>query len=321
MSSFDVTLLEGLNSISIPLILDSSSKDIATVFSGIQITKVIRIEDGVYQYYIPGRASTLNDFTTLDHLHGYIVELGGNTVTLEITISQPGDYTTANLDEGDTFYTDEAYIITTIPDSFENLKWIKTENADVADATLDHLQFTINKDSTIYVAFDENATSLPDWLDDFTSTGKQIVTDAGEFDVYEKYYEKGAVQLGGASAVGAAGVTFNYFVLLKGSPNVQTVTFTGSEPSGILDIPINGTKNDGVNLIGFPKKSNDTIANVLDARNLQYSHLFRLKAGIWESYVKDRASVLNWSSSTLERGRGYMLVSNKDQILEIEYDS
>jgi hypothetical protein len=69
--------------------------------------------------------------------------------------------------------------------------------------------------------------------------------------------------------------------------------------------------------------SDMSIANVLDARGLQYNNVWRLNRGLWESYVPTRDAILNWSPADFERGQGYLIVSSidEDQTLEIEYEN
>jgi hypothetical protein len=131
-------------------------------------------------------------------------------------------YRLAILDTGVTFYTDRAFKITSVPDSFKHMQMIKTANGDKRNTSDSYLSFTLSQQSTVYVAFDPRARVLPYWL-----TGWQKLTDSiglnapalKSFSLYSKVYPAGTVILGGASAFGAINVLNQYFVIAKAVPN------------------------------------------------------------------------------------------------------
>ncbi|MBT8439452.1 MAG: DUF1080 domain-containing protein, partial [Gammaproteobacteria bacterium] len=140
----------------------------------------------------------------------------------EVTIITPPAYTLANLDVGDEYYLDRAYTLTSIPPELATgaEDWIKTANDDKRNTNSSNfLQFTISEDSTVYVAFDSRATSLPNWLStNFTLTSLTIgVTDDGMgfYNVYQNDFSAGTISLGGNLAAPASRVGSNYIVIVK----------------------------------------------------------------------------------------------------------
>ena len=111
-------------------------------------------------------------------------------------------YKTNHIDIGDVYYIDRDYKISTIPDSLKGFLWIQTANDDKLDSSEDFLRFSLNWDSRIYVAYDENIPSLPRWLSEgegWEMIDEQIVDSRGaRFDVFHKEYtDSGEVVLGG----------------------------------------------------------------------------------------------------------------------------
>jgi hypothetical protein len=139
----------------------------------------------------------------------------------DVTIITPPSYTVADLDVGDEYYLDRIYTLTSIPPELDagTEDWIKTANSDKSNTTSSNfLQFTISQGSTVYVAYDSRATSLPTWLStNFTLTSLTIgVSDEmGLFNVYKKDFPAGTISLGGNLAAPAAGAGSNYIVIVK----------------------------------------------------------------------------------------------------------
>ena len=164
---------------------------------------------------------------------------GGN-----VNIITPADYTVAQLNVGDEYYLDRTYTVASIPPELATgaEEWIKTQNSDKSNTTSsDFLQFTISQDSTVYVAYDSRATSLPNWLSsNFTMTSLTIgVTDSdmGHFDVYQQTFTAGTVSLGGNLAVPASGAGSNYIVIVQPTSPVPPVTnFSGTPTSGVAPL-------------------------------------------------------------------------------------
>ena len=93
-----------------------------------------------------------------------------------------------------------------------------TKDDDNNNTSDSFLQFTIPQSSTVYVAYDSRASSIPTWLSGFTKTALAIsVSDTAldHFDVYSKSFSPGSVVLGGNMASGASGASTNYIVIVK----------------------------------------------------------------------------------------------------------
>jgi len=84
-----------------------------------------------------------------------------------VTIITPSDYEVlANPQVGDEYYLDRTYVLNQLPigltDGDEEL--IKTKNDDKTNTSESFVQFTIQQSSRVYVAYNSDAVSPPDWL-------------------------------------------------------------------------------------------------------------------------------------------------------------
>jgi hypothetical protein len=128
----------------------------------------------------------------------------------------PLDYKQNLLEVGDEYYIDRSHTLTNIPQEIENGIWIMTADDDRNNATRDFLTFEIDRSVRVYVAYDSNASVLPDWLLAFTNTGLQVGTSNGLLDLYSKDYPDGLIELDGNKAGGGTG-SKNYLVIVKES--------------------------------------------------------------------------------------------------------
>lgn len=256
-----------------------------------------------------------------------------------ISVNAPMFYQIAEFDEGVLSYLDRLYMITDLPEEVEGIDWIRTKYEDYTNTSGSYLDFNINSEGTVYVAYPEETCPIPAWLNSFMLMNEVLVTNAMTYRLYKKTFPAGNIVLGGASArtpededdlVGLgpfATPNANYLVGIKKIGLASTtVTVEGFEPYDMItDIPIAGKLKGGLSLIGFPKGMGGTrsIAENLEARNLQYEQIMRLRKGVWEAYIPSRSEILNWTPADLDRGLGYMIKSaiDKDQILEIKYDT
>ncbi len=104
-------------------------------------------------------------------------------------------------------YIDRDFIYTTIPERFQNLKYLRTANNDKMGAAEGFLSFDVNQAVTVYVAYDERYPQQPEWLQDWMKTEEILKTTdvdsnpAGvNLALYSKEYEAGTVTLGGNEA-------------------------------------------------------------------------------------------------------------------------
>jgi hypothetical protein len=172
---------------------------------------------------------TINRFSLFsDHLHpnalGFVVmailwenAVTGSTIQPFILDNiVPAGYQQNLLEVGDAYYIDRTYTLTSIPAFLRDGIWIMTANADKSNSSNSYLSFTVDRNVTIYVAYDSRATSLPNWMGGFTDTGETLgVTDSGSsLHLYRKNYPEGVVTLGGNRAAGASGASSNYLVII-----------------------------------------------------------------------------------------------------------
>lgn len=94
--------------------------------------------------------------------------------------------------------------------------YILTSSDDRYETTSDFLDFDVNQDATVYVAYDDRITSKPTWLtSSFTDTGENLVRDGTvTFSIYSCAYSAGHVTLGGNS-IPSGGTGGMYVVIVK----------------------------------------------------------------------------------------------------------
>ena len=110
---------------------------------------------------------------------------------------------------------DRSYTFTAIPASLVGTTYIQTANNDKKGSQEEFLSFSVNQDVTVYVAYDERVTSLPDWLASWANTGETLDTTDVSLHLYAKDFQAGTVILGGNLAAGAAGAKSNYSVVVR----------------------------------------------------------------------------------------------------------
>jgi hypothetical protein len=139
---------------------------------------------------------------------------GLEVTMLNVASGQPYEVVKDGLTSGAPVYLDCRYTFTTIPADLSNSTYIKTANKDKKQAQVDFLTFSVNQAVTVYVAYDERAKSLPDWLSDWDHIGARIdTTDVGH-NLFSKDFAAGSITLGGNRAAGAAGARSNYSVIV-----------------------------------------------------------------------------------------------------------
>ncbi len=120
---------------------------------------------------------------------------------------------TFGLAPGRKVYVDRDYEYEAVPSELKGATHIQTANDDKGVETEEHLQFSVNKPVTVYVALDERAERPPAWLEQrgFTSTDMALDTTDVSFELYKKQYNAGTVKLGGNAGAGSS----NYQVVLR----------------------------------------------------------------------------------------------------------
>ncbi|MBI3812651.1 MAG: S8 family serine peptidase [Nitrospirae bacterium] len=146
--------------------------------------------------------------------------------TAPITDLAPAGYQLARVASTQKFYLDRSYTVVTIPAGFDGLWWVRTRNDDKANANDSYIQLGLGQPAAVYVAFDPNATQVPDWLgpaQQWTDTGRNIGVSvnggSGSLKLYSRPFNAGSVTLGGPLASGYAGPAYpdntNYVVLVR----------------------------------------------------------------------------------------------------------
>jgi hypothetical protein len=128
------------------------------------------------------------------------------------------------LSEGIYYYSDRTYTLTSVPRQYIGLDAIITPDDDSnLLASSDYLTFEMPFDGNVYVAFDRRASSLPNWLDGFETTGDQIYTSLGGqayLEVHGKEFLAGdCVNFGANKAPGFSGDTVSNYMVFYGTPN------------------------------------------------------------------------------------------------------
>jgi hypothetical chaperone protein len=117
-------------------------------------------------------------------------------------------------------YRDRPYTVRHVPVELCGLPAIRTAQEDKGLTARLFMQFDLGRASRVYVAYDAEAPSIPNWLREYKLQEMRIVVDQTgtrrDFVVFAKDFEPGCVKLGGNRAAGQTGDVFmNYFVVIK----------------------------------------------------------------------------------------------------------
>ena len=169
-----------------------------------------------------------------------------NAISAPITDMKPLNYQLSRLEANDLYYLDRSFQVQAVPAGFDGLWWVRSKNDDKTNADAGFIQLGLGQESVVYVVYNTNATTVPDWLgpdQDWTDTGREItVTDpVGTLRIYTKPFGPGTAVLGGNQAAGYVGPAdaSNYVVLIRTSAGNGDTT------------GISAHRLDGYDLIGF----------------------------------------------------------------------
>ncbi len=149
-----------------------------------------------------GKWSGISTFTTMIPPH---IELDGKKNNMSY------------VDVRDQYYTDRDYTVTGLSDELKNCLWIKTQNSDKYLTDDNYIQFNLKRDATVYVAYDNRASSVPHWLSSGFELTEHTIQNSDEesnFNIWKGRFPAGDVTLGANSASGAEGAQTNYVVLI-----------------------------------------------------------------------------------------------------------
>lgn len=144
---------------------------------------------------------------------GNIVFSAENTEDVIITINQDGyvrEVIISNITPsscqsdvlipGVKYYIDREYTVTEVPDVMYGEHFIRTSNNDKQNTSISYLNFTIDKESDLYIAYDHRE-AIPAWMNDWEKV-PEIITVSDRylnfFDLYRKHFNPGTITLGGA---------------------------------------------------------------------------------------------------------------------------
>jgi len=135
----------------------------------------------------------------------YFLANNNNGSGTNVNSLNPARYVADSLQIGEAYYIDRPYVIRQLPNNKRNVLWIKTANVDRTNSSERFLEFTLTRESNIYVAYDSRAAPPPDWLQSsFTSTGEAVTVSesGGTLSLWKARYVPGRVSLGGNVAAG-----------------------------------------------------------------------------------------------------------------------
>jgi hypothetical protein len=128
--------------------------------------------------------------------------------------------------DGRCYSDNPAFVLTRVPLSLAGLPTIRTSAADRQARWKTCLRFFIDRPARVYVAYEDDATQLPDWLKCFEPEEMRIhaVQDGVliDYGLYGRDFVPGKVILGGNQAPGYSGSpNANYFVIVRSQVEQQ----------------------------------------------------------------------------------------------------
>lgn len=157
------------------------------------------LANGVYNY----QAYAQKEDGTINRTEERILKVESGSVGLvisNITAASNRTYVKDILAAGKRFYIDREYMFTGIPSSYSGMDYIRTATNDRYNTGDDFLQFDVNNDVTVYLAYDDRIYPKAPWLSTFTETGEKFVrNNTVNFSIYAKEFPAGHISLGGSS--------------------------------------------------------------------------------------------------------------------------
>jgi lysophospholipase L1-like esterase len=156
----------------------------------------------------------------------YNVLLGDSTGTSIVpfaadALSRP-NYKQNLLEPGDVYLVDSAATLTDVPTALTSAVWIMPAQSDAGSTAASFLEFDLDRSATVYVAYDADAASLPEWVNPATSgfidTGTQLTTTQTNYRIFSAPFGTGNVSLGGNHATGGGDAADMYLVGLLPGP-------------------------------------------------------------------------------------------------------
>lgn len=214
MAVFTLTLTEGLNAVSIPLLLKGDAARWSAILEGIAYNSIRTITDGKWQDCIRGRSSILNDFETADSNKGYLIDVLRLGATPQVDVLLPNTSVLKNVEYGQSVYSDRDSLLLESPIQHTGVLWIQTTSTDATNTNASYLTGSVDRAINLYVGYDAAATILPSWLDSWEDINKQIKTDTGTYNIFRLPVLSGAISLPGNN-YGGGNATYMYIVFME----------------------------------------------------------------------------------------------------------
>lgn len=116
---------------------------------------------------------------------------------------------------GDPVYIDRGKIDFVEVGPYAGATYIRTAFDDARISDPMFLSFRVKAASTVYVAYNAEATEIPAWLMQWTKLTDEIVTTVKRYSIYYKIFPAGMVHLGGELPEKGPGTRTMYFVIVK----------------------------------------------------------------------------------------------------------
>jgi lysophospholipase L1-like esterase len=134
------------------------------------------------------------------------------------SISRPA-YKQNLVEAGDEYLVDSAAVVTDIPAALADAVWIMTAQSDAASSEPSFLSVETDSTATVYVAYDNDAVSLPDWLNPlestYSETGLTLRTSVSDYRIFSRPLAPGTAVFGGNLAAGADGAADMYVIAVR----------------------------------------------------------------------------------------------------------
>ncbi len=143
-------------------------------------------------------------------------------------------FETARIRSGEPLYLDGINEFRAVPAFLVDQWFIRPRLVDRTESGGDYLSFDLDGPTTLFVGYNGNAPTIPDWLQDWQKvdtviTFNPVGPNAVNFlDVYQKFYPAGTVSLPGNAAPPARAMGVNYIVaasmgkVLVGVPKIAS---------------------------------------------------------------------------------------------------
>ncbi len=208
----------------------------------------------------------------------------------QVAVQSNNSYEISKLNEGETFFTDRPYTVTSVPEFLQGASFIKPPNDDKSLTTSGNFMTVYLKEPAIaYVAYDPRSTQLPAWLSDWTKTDLTIgTTDPGSpfYEVYSKRVPsaifatyRNQLRIGANLAAPAVGSNMNYLVAFVAVPTFARYEAEDATLSG-PKVASNQSGFSGTGFADYINKNNDYVEWTIDfAATAPYRILFQYANG------------------------------------------